>query len=81
MIAINESIIGKEACVLRLSVISADIVCKKDTIKAYMVERVEAKVRTKIRFKDGRWEEAERVFYPEDEAAERKKFAEKYGGK
>lgn len=81
MIEVNESIIGKNACVLHRSVASEAIVCKTEVITAYMVDRIEMKLFKKIRFKDGRWEDAERVFYPEDEAAERKKFAEKYGGK
>ncbi len=81
MIEVGEEIIGKKACVLHCSVASEAIVCKTDAITAYMVDCIEKKLRKKIRFKDGRWEDAERVFYPEDEAAERKKFEEKFGGK
>lgn len=79
MIEVGEEIIGKKACVLHRSVASEAIVCKTDAITAYMVDCIEMKLRKKIRFKDGRWEDAECVFYPEDEAAERKKFEDQYG--
>lgn len=81
MIKVDESIIGKTACVLKKSIVSSEVICEKSVITAYMAEQFGTRVRVKIRFQDGRWEYAENVFYPEDEEAEIKRFLSKYGVK
>ena len=81
MIQVHEGIIGKVGCVLGLNYLSDKVDCKKAFITAYMVERFGTGIKAKVRFHDGRWEYVENVFFPEEEAAERKRFEEKYGKK
>ncbi len=79
-IVIDENVIGSVVCTLQRSIISDEIVCKKHQVTAYMVRKdYECGVYARVCLDNGTWWNAEDVFRPENEAAERKKFLERHG--
>lgn len=82
MIVVNESIIGKEACELIKSIATGKPVCMTRRITGYLVERDSERggTKTSIRFHDGTWVDASRVFFAKDYEAEYRKFVARYGG-
>ena len=81
MLAVDQSLIGKEACELVKSVITGKPFCKTRRITGYLVEqdRENGGIKASIRFHDGAWVDATHVFMPKDYEEEYKKFVAKYG--
>lgn len=81
MLAVDQSLIGKEACELVKSVITGKPFCKTRRITGYLVEqdRENGGIKVSIRFHDGAWVDATHVFMPKDYEEEYKKFVAKYG--
>lgn len=82
MLAVDESLIGKEACELIKSIVTGKPFCKTRRITGYLVERDDEHggIKATIRFHDGAWVDASRVFFAKDYESEYQKFVAKYGG-
>lgn len=82
MLAVDQSLIGKEACELVKSIVTGKPFCKTRRITGYLVEqdRENGGIKASIRFHDGAWVDVSRVFFAKDYEAEYKKFVAKYGG-
>ena len=81
MLAVDQSLIGKEACELVKRIVTGKPFCKTRRITGYLVEqdRENGGIKASIRFHDGAWVDASRVFFAKDYEAEYKKFVAKYG--
>ncbi len=81
MLEVDQGLVGKEACELVKSIVTGKPFCKTRRITGYLVEQdnEHGGIKASIRFHDGAWVDASRVFFAKDYEAEYKKFVAKYG--